>query len=401
MQPTQLSLFASPYCASCPARGKLCRDCDTARGCREGGPQHPHLLHPMNPDWIDRFTEVNGLDLGTVVAVEQAIPSLPPYIPRIRINAEIRAYSGIPAFALSLREVERLAVAVRETGTLAKGLLGIPEDHLLLVLGFEKDDYLEKVWPWPRRRELLAAIRTIRPDLATAWGYSVWYRHAEGWIYPRIEQLNNIKRSLVTYQNLQSMGIPAIPHVYWGDCSDLDRWVEWLSENPSVSTIAVDLQTTDSCGDWATALRGIAYLRRTLPRKVKALFNGPSKPERIGELAAIWPDCSITSFAAYFSAINRFKPMFGLRASWTIQPPLLRGSIVQLATEEYSEIVTRSTSTSRRMPKVSWDEGGAIWANRFLHSDASWPMAEHRGNGTIQLGLPLGTSSVDLALGVA
>jgi len=102
------------------------------------------------------------------------------------------------------------------------------------------------------------------------------------------------------------------------------------------------------------AVRSIAYLQRMLPRRVKALFNGPSKPERVGELAAIWPDSSITNFAAYYSAIYRFKAMFVLCASWTIQPPLLPSSIVHLATEEYTQIVINRT---HRVPRASWMVG--------------------------------------------
>jgi len=115
-QPIQLALLTSPYCASCPANGDLCRDRNTARGCREGRPQDPHLLHPTKPDWLARFTEVNGLDLDTVVAVDQDIPSLPPYIPRVWMNAETKEYSGVPALALSLREAERLAFAFARPG---------------------------------------------------------------------------------------------------------------------------------------------------------------------------------------------------------------------------------------------------------------------------------------------
>lgn len=334
----QFALDPSPYCQSC-SQDYLCLARSTGRGCREGGPPHPSLLHPTHPDWLPRITQLNGLDLDTIQSVGQTIPLLPRYIPRIRLNAEHPQARRVAALALSLREVRALAARMRETNLSAKALLGLPQQGMLVVLGFENDGFLEKAWSIPRRRQLLAAIKDVAPDFAVAWSYSVWHRHAQGWDYPRIEQVYNIKRSLVIFQNLQSLGIPAIPHVYWGDRSDLDRWIAWLTYNPSVSTIAVDLQTADSDDVWRTALRDLSYLRQSLHRPPRVFINGPCVLDRLQELEFVWPGCSVSNFGAYFSSIYHRKPMYGLKASWTRFPALSRWVVFELATMEFTRFL--------------------------------------------------------------
>ena len=383
----QLALLPCPYCSACPTR-HLCHERGTARGCLPGGAPHPHLLHPTKPDWLARFAELNGFDLHNVQAVDQDIPLLPRYIPHTRLNADVKGYRGLAGMALSLCEVQRLAARVRKHNTSAKAVLGLSEDQLLVILGFERDSFLEEAWPPPRLQQVLAAIQDVRPDLAIAWGFSVWYRHAEGWVYPRVEQLYSIKRSLVVYESLQRWGIPAIPHVYWGNHADLDRWGRWLAENPCVSTIAIDLQTADSISDWRIVLRGVTQLRGALRRDVRVLFNGPCALPRIRELDTIWPGCSFSNFGAYFSALFRFKQGYGLDASWAGNSLLPSQAIFRSAVSEYVTFLADPARCVRT--KVRWDGwNGSRKPSPAVAGGLALPIQAYPRTGAAQLALPV------------
>ena len=238
---------------------------------------------------------------------------LPSYLPRTRIETPRRNYMRASAIALPLRQMNQLAAKVNSSGTSAKELLGLTQSQMLVVLGFENDEYLEQVWPAKKRRPLLDAIKVVDPDVAIAWNYSVWHRHSSGWLYPRPEHLYNIKRSMKIYAELQGIGVRAIPHVYWGLRDDLERWADWLRDNPCVSTIAIDLQTADSDQDWRSIKSDISHFTRILPRRIKVLFSGVCHIDRWSILEPsgrisplqLWPCSRSTSDSRRDSDCNR------------------------------------------------------------------------------------------------
>jgi hypothetical protein len=305
-------------------------------------------MHPWRTDWDARWTHVNGAKFNYRPR-DQRIPHLPPFFPRVRPSRRLPTFEGMGPVALSLSGVEPLAKRVREAGISAKRLLGLAPDQLLVVLGFEHDRFLEHAWPPSRRRLLLEAIKVIEPDAAVAWNYSCWYQHPAGWEYSRADQVYNIKRSMRIYADLQAFGVPAIPHVYWADRSDLDRWDEWLVENPQVRTIAIDLQTLDVLEQWSAAVDAIRYLAASQAGRIQVLFSGAARPERMVELARIWPSASFTHFAPYFAVLFPRKPRAGMRSNWT-RVAGNPAAVLRTATFEYDDIVrTRSLPQTGRV----------------------------------------------------
>lgn len=314
----QLALVPSPYCRGCPARG-ICREQRTELGCQPSGPPHPALLHPENPDWLVRYGEVNGFELH-YDALPQDLPELPSYIPAVRPNPWAGGLPSVEALAIPLAYVERLARQVRKHGVSAKRLLGLGEHQPLIVLGFASDDFLERNWCDPDRTRLLMAIKAVEPDAAIAWNYSVWHRHARGWTYPRVEHLYNQKRSLQIYAQLQDMGIAAIPHIYWGIQDDLSRWSEWLSDNSSIRTVAIDLQTVDSETAWRASINALRCFRALLPTGIHILFSGVCRKERVVELRRVWPESSLCNHGPWFASAIRYKRAYGLARPWAMRP---------------------------------------------------------------------------------
>jgi hypothetical protein len=217
------------------------------------------------------------------------------------------------------------------------------------VLGFSSDAFLEKHWPGPARSRLLMSIRCLKPDAAIAWNYSVWYHNSQGWINPRIEHLYSLKRSLKTYSHLQELGVPAIPHIYWGLPQDLDRWADWLTWNSSVTTIAVDLQTVDGSKAWQCAMRALGYLRALLPRPIHLFASGVCHLERVVQLRSVWPELTLSNMGAYFwSDFVRFKERFGLINPWRDDPEeWSRTTIFNEAVRQYMAVDSSAVASQR------------------------------------------------------
>jgi hypothetical protein len=314
----QADLFTSAYCDSCPARGE-CGARHTQLGCSEFGPPDDTVLHFLGADWLERYVEVNTFEFN-VTAHPADLPKLPDYIPIIRPNGNMADLSSVqtPAVAVPLSHVERLARRVRRSGRSLRQMLGMSKDQLIIVLGFEHDRYLETIWPESRRARLVRAIAALDPDMAVAWNYSVWHRHASGWLYPRAEQLYNLKRSLKIYAELQENGVPAVPHIYWGVPRDIDRWCEWLGRNPSVALASIDLQTLDSTKSWRRALDYLSKFRQALGgRHLHLLFSGTCSVSRVLALKRVWPDSSLANQGAYFGSTSlRYKRCYGLERPW-------------------------------------------------------------------------------------
>lgn len=310
----QLVLSASPSCGTCPAR-HLCDEGTTAGGCSPffsptAGLAAP-VLHSASPEFAVRWTECNGLDLN-IDAKKQTLPPLPPYFPQVRPWKRVSDLSDITAVALPLAHVAALASNVQKTSRTAKQILGLSPDQLLVVTGFANDRFLESSWPRRNRSALLRAIAEVAPDAAIAWGFSVYQFTASGNPYLRLHQLYNIKRSLVVYAELQDLGIPAIPHTYWGSQSDLRRWSAWLESNTLVDTIAIDLQTADADRAWIEIMRDLGYFRTILSRDIRCLFNGVCRAERVKQLSELWPNSSLCNMGPYFAVVFPRKTLFGL-----------------------------------------------------------------------------------------
>lgn len=384
IEPRQLALRASPFCGTCPAK-HLCSERYTDLGCSPDfepvGDRVSYMVHPMAPDFLARFAEVNGFDLD-ISARPDHIPVLPGYIPHIRLQRQMGNLEGVPAVAVPLGCAESLARTARSRNCTARAVLGLCESQLLLVTGFAHDRFLERVWPIPRRGQLLEAIKSINPDAAIAWGYSVWHHTATGTITPRIEHLYNLKRSLKVYAELQELHIPAIPHMYWGLRADLHSWANWLDRNPSVTTIAMDLQTVDRDVDWDAVIRAVRYFRSILPRPVHCVFNGICRTDRLIQLHVAWPNSSVLNFGAWFAAAIPRKPLAGICPPVIVSDNHPQRGICHAAAKRYEHVLT--------VPTPALIHAGASWGHMEMAASSSpaiYGLYTHRMRATGQLPL--------------
>jgi hypothetical protein len=179
---------------------------------------------------------------------------------------------------------------------------GIPASSQVLLINFAKDAVVERLWT--AQRNVVASIAASRLDAVIGPNYSVF------WTEPRMEQLINMKRSLVNFAQLQAQGVPAIPHIYWRREEDLQRWAEWIRANPCLNAISVNLQTFKSPDEWKSVLRGLKWLVDALPPHMLFVLAGKARAQRIARLKATVPNFSLINKDPYVSAFQRRRLVY-------------------------------------------------------------------------------------------
>jgi len=175
--------------------------------------------------------------------------------------------------------------------------VGLSADQQLVLLLFDRDPILERLWEQSTR--LLPEIAEAEYDAVVAPSYSIWLPR------PRTEFLYNVKRSIVIFRALQQMKVPVIPRMAWVIEHDVRRFAEWAAD-PALEIVSLDLMTFRSDSDWRRQLDGLALFDRLTGRRLRYLVNGPTTVERYADLYNSVPPrrLSITNatMAAPFSA---------------------------------------------------------------------------------------------------
>jgi hypothetical protein len=291
LQPT---LWRRGWCKGCIAYdicGAQRTECDSFQHYRN------EVLSPDHPQLLCWAAEVRGFGFSDVVAQPTKSLKLPAYIPCVEGTgcANVDA-SEHPFIAVALSDIfsEIRLRSKREDDVRQR--FGLPQDRKVILLGIARDDLLERIWR--PETNVYQAIAAHNFDLATAFNYSIWFTE------PRLEHLLNLKRSLLTFERLQDLGVPVIPHVYWYNEPDLHRWADWLSGN-QVRMIATNLQTARKYSAWKRLLAGIEWMGENFPEHLEYLVIGPSSADRINAIRSYLPRVTFCNKDAYMLAVKR------------------------------------------------------------------------------------------------
>jgi hypothetical protein len=281
--PEQQALFSfhAGMCARCPVAqhfGGPCPGAGSRFACT------PKTLNPAHEHFAELLAEIEGLEWGWTEARPQPRLELPSFIPQIDgtgLGHEIHR----PWVAIRLRDWRR-----RTEGSTAKDLheaLNLDQSIKILLLLFDTD-YALDVRLWPHRHRFLDSLERWRPDAIAGPDYSVW----RDW--PLLEREYSIVKSLRFLGLAQERGIPAIPNVFWGDDSQMDRWSCWLNNNSAVELITMDLQ----CLPRSMEPRFVAELtdfHYRLERPPALLVAGVAREGLIRGIQSVWSICSFTA----------------------------------------------------------------------------------------------------------
>lgn len=246
-------------------------------------------------DHDEQIASVGGPYLNDIEAVEQNIPELPDYIPVITHGSRKLFVDHEPEWVgVQLGEV--LSGTKLRTAKDVRKRLGVPTSTKVVLLAYGLDFLIENLWQY--RREKLRELAKLGFDLVTAVNYSIWDMH------PHPEKIFNVKRSLVTYQEFQEFGVPAVPHIYWYGQKSMDHWISWLNHNPCIQTIAIDVQTIPH-NAWGAFLGELKEFVKLVARRLHFLITGPETAQRILQLKAALPSMTLTNTYASIMAWSR------------------------------------------------------------------------------------------------
>lgn len=272
-----------PLCPPCPLL-EACGADRTKDACRDewGTPETggEHVLHPFRSDSLAYFESVGGPEFDAIEARPIQGPKLPAYLPQLRVRRGLHGWLPEALYAIRAKEV----IGDRKHPLHASDLrsaLGLEERQQLMLLLFDHDRYLERLWN--EAGSLLPELAEARYDWIVAPSFSCWHPRS------RYEQMYNLKRSLRVFEALQKLEVPTIPRIGWGVEADIERSADWLNANRCVETIALDLSTYREQEDWQSQVDGLRLLDRRTRRHLRYLVNGTGVAARCSDLYSIVP----------------------------------------------------------------------------------------------------------------
>lgn len=197
--------------------------------------------------------EVGGLEFS--VKLSSPDFSLPSYIPVLdRASAQFEIpYHIFPVVGFTLgdlvtRGLRRFAGALHEPKEIQfnpfiLNSIGFKNKKSILFLS-GPDTLIEGVWYRRNERQFFSSLRQIGFSAVTGFNFSVIRGECA------FAQVLNQKRSLFSAHLLEKNGIPAIPHVYAINPSQIKRWVDWFKGNPNVRLFAMNCQLQKSDYDY-------------------------------------------------------------------------------------------------------------------------------------------------------
>lgn len=274
---------AEPICSGCNTD---CSYCGCARG--GGGPgcgQCP-IRCGSRIDIAAWMNDVGGTlafdDVGAGLELPAGLPAFIPQVDGGELEV-LDAQLQWPAYAIGLRRVvspQTLEPYPAFAGSAAAGL-GLKAGQLAVLVGYGLDPLVEALWTC--KATLLARLAAQGWDLILAPNYSMYGSQ------PRAEHLLNFRRNLLIAAELQDLGVPAVPNLYWFRKEDLDRYLAWMAD-VDPPAVAVNLQTFRTDVEWeAMALPGLTYLSLGMPQRTRLVVTGTSRAARIATLGTLFP----------------------------------------------------------------------------------------------------------------
>ena len=208
----------------------------------------------FNPGlFVARMQEVGGLSFNNAPRTSaNGVPTLPLVVPFVDHRYGRAAILDEPVVAVSLYELVNMAtgkVHVASRRELAARFL-IPEAAQVVVSGVDKDRPIERWWELKDRRPILAALKDLGVALVTTPNYSVLTD------VPRTDNLHAMKRILLAWTEMASVGVATALHVNARTEHDYARWGALIADRQEIEILAFEFAT--GCGrgeriDWHVA----------------------------------------------------------------------------------------------------------------------------------------------------
>lgn len=240
-----------------------------------------HVTHPChNPfrkniitcqdEFRDEFVdEVDGLDFNISLSPQPFI--LPPYIPvvdRSAFNFQ-NIPDTMPVVATTLRDIIRKQLSsyagsmheplgVTYSSNISNKNAFKGKRVLLFLTG--PDTMIEPVWHQRYSSGLYTMLRRAGIDLVTGFNFSLFQGECA------FSQGLNLKKSLYSCYEMEQNGIrEVVPHIYAMNNHQLNRWINWLRENPTVQYCTMNCQVQRSDAEIDQIIYNVSTLLLKIP----------------------------------------------------------------------------------------------------------------------------------------
>jgi hypothetical protein len=227
---------------------------------------------PKSKNYVARVQEVRGFSLNNIPRCEViTYPKLPLVAPVIYHKSSRKEELNIEAVAIPLRLLFSQSTGkekFQNKQELAKRFR-FNENAKLIIVGADDDIYIEPYWSYRRIGKLSEKLAQLQPDLITSPNYSLPLNVV------RQDNLYNIKRIGIVWQELASQGIPTSLHVNGRTNKDWESWIDFIKEREEVKCISFEFATGAAIaeqGDYYA--RNLIKLAEKVGRDLRLVIRG-------------------------------------------------------------------------------------------------------------------------------
>jgi hypothetical protein len=265
--------------------------------------------------FVARIQEVRGLNLDNVCpappVIIAPIPTMVPLVPHgycrtgplnsravaIPVDKLFHPKSGVARFA------SRKDLAKKFTYS---------DSAQLIVSGVGYDQYLENYWGAARACGFPEQLAVLKPDLVTTPNFSLFSD------VPRWDNLYNMKRIAICWQELAALGVPTALHVNGRTDQDFLRWSDFIRAHPEIQAISFEFATGAASPVRARWYRDrFVELAQRVGRSLLLVMRGGAS--LIPDLLSHYRSITFLSHIPILKALNRRKLLWrpGLKPRWT------------------------------------------------------------------------------------
>lgn len=245
----QEKLYYKPYqtqslgCLNC-LDGDICGGNQSSPGifdcqifCQCDKPSECTNVCPKNESYVARMQEIRGFSLSNIPRSRIIkYPSLSLISPVIYHKSRREKSIDVETVSIPLWKV--FSQSTGEIKFQSKSEVAehfrFDENAKLIIVGADGDKYIESYWSHRRSSKLPEKLARLQPDLITSPNYSLPLNVV------RQDNLYNIKRIGIAWNELVSEGIPTSLHVNGRTNKDWENWTDFISQREEIKCISFE-----------------------------------------------------------------------------------------------------------------------------------------------------------------
>ena len=324
-------LVHNPYktvslgCAECPEK-ILCGglqveanlfDCTSFCQCATGEPCPVVCRHDAEK-FVATMQETRGFAFDTITrSASLPMPELPFVIPLLYHGS--RRQERLKAKAVALKLTDLIDYSTKQLKYKSKTELAeqfkFENDAKLIISGVDQDRYIEPYWTHAYGGKVIDELSKLEPAIITVPNFSLFLH------VPRWDNLHNMKRIALCWNELVSKGISASLHLNARTDQDWQRWTDFIGERDEVKSVALEFGTglaRKDRGQWHT--EKILTLAAQVGRPLHLVLRGGLRHLR--ELTAGFSRVSLLESTAFSRTRSRRRLDWqaGGREKWKAVP---------------------------------------------------------------------------------